>query len=129
MKSVIKKDEVRFLIQETPEVKRRYIWIFFAIVLLVVTVGLTFFVLDLMEHRHTSDNDSCPMQNFDYLLLAVRWPPGFCSSVACDPGAPDFFQIHGLWPNYSNGSWPEFCCRKTPFKLDEVASLTHDLKV
>jgi hypothetical protein len=36
--------------------------------------------------------------------------------------------IHGLWPNYNDGTWPEFCDPQYKFDDDAVADLIPDLK-
>ncbi|KAI1302369.1 Ribonuclease DdI [Halotydeus destructor] len=71
----------------------------------------------------------CPIQNFDYLLLAIRWAPSDCHSTKskCVPKVPQSWLIHGLWPNYWDGSWPQFCCNTDPFNVDNVKSLENDL--
>jgi ribonuclease T2 len=48
---------------------------------------------------------------FDYYLLNLSWSPEFCYS---HPGAAECashptFVLHGLWPQNSNGSYPENC--------------------
>lgn len=50
-------------------------------------------------------------QNFDYYLLNLSWSPEFCHShpdaVECAQRAT--FVLHGLWPQNTNGSYPENC--------------------
>lgn len=50
---------------------------------------------------------------FDYYLLTLSWSPQFCTTKPSDPqcsGEHRFgFVVHGMWPQYSNGSWPQFC--------------------
>ena len=52
---------------------------------------------------------------FDYYVLALSWSPEHCASAA---GAGDKsqcgrvrqgFMVHGLWPQYRAGGWPERC--------------------
>lgn len=51
---------------------------------------------------------------FDLLLLVRSWPPSFCDVMAaehrsCTRQPVEAFTIHGVWPEYSNGGWPQFC--------------------
>jgi len=53
---------------------------------------------------------------FDYYLLALSWSPAFCASPAGQKeskkeqcSANFGFVIHGLWPQFSAGGWPENC--------------------
>lgn len=58
---------------------------------------------------------------FDLLILVRTWPPTFCQSVMrhehkhCSVAPIDFFTIHGLWPEYSNGRWPQYCSKLSAF--------------
>lgn len=50
-------------------------------------------------------------QTFDYYLLNLSWSPEFC---ATHPGKPECaqhltFVLHGLWPQDTNGGYPENC--------------------
>lgn len=54
--------------------------------------------------------------DFDYYLLAVSWMPGWCAiegdareDERCAPGTGKGWMLHGLWPQYEAGGWPEFC--------------------
>ncbi len=54
--------------------------------------------------------------DFDYYLLALTWTPSFCAAEGgerdreqCDPARGLGFTVHGLWPQYEDGGWPEFC--------------------
>ncbi|CAI5450847.1 unnamed protein product [Caenorhabditis angaria] len=70
----------------------------------------------------TSANDGGP---FDYLMFTTIYPTAVCR--ADDDSVPDSCEIpkgtpqwtiHGLWPNYENGSYPQFC-PGTPSRFDE----------
>ncbi|KAI5315315.1 hypothetical protein L3X38_044491 [Prunus dulcis] len=72
-------------------------------------------------------------REFDYFNLALQWPGTFCqhtrhccSSNACCRGAnsPTVFTIHGLWPDYNDGTWPA-CCTQKSFDEKEISTL-HD---
>ena len=49
--------------------------------------------------------------NFDYYLLNLSWSPEFCHSHPTAPecAAHPAFVLHGLWPENTDGSYPENC--------------------
>jgi len=63
----------------------------------------------------------------EFYLFAMLWQPGVCQGAERnDPGCRsprtfwnESFTIHGLWPDFFNGSWPQFC-RREPLKLDVI---------
>ncbi|KAJ9565201.1 hypothetical protein OSB04_001167 [Centaurea solstitialis] len=70
-------------------------------------------------------------REFDYFALALQWPPTYCSKSkkccsqsGCCRGAnsPSVFTIHGLWPDYNDGSWPS-CCSDSAFDEREISTL------
>ncbi|GMY33704.1 ribonuclease 2 [Fagus crenata] len=72
-------------------------------------------------------------REFDYFALALQWPGTVCqrtrhccSSNACcrRSNAPTEFTIHGLWPDYNDGTWPA-CCSKSNFDEKKISTL-HD---
>uniref|UniRef100_A0A5B6YYJ4 Uncharacterized protein n=1 Tax=Davidia involucrata TaxID=16924 RepID=A0A5B6YYJ4_DAVIN len=75
-------------------------------------------------------------REFDYFALALQWPATFCrktryccSSNACCRGsnAPTEFTIHGLWPDYNDGTWPA-CCTGSNFDVKEISTLRDALE-
>jgi len=76
----------------------------------------------------TSDNKDCPVQSFDYLLYVVRWAPSVCLEGPCVDNYPKDWLIHGLWPNFWDGSWPQFCCKSDEFDVNKVKSLEPQLE-
>ena len=47
---------------------------------------------------------------FDYYLLALSWSPTFCLTHQKDAqcsGKGYGFVLHGLWPQYTRGGWPQ----------------------
>lgn len=55
--------------------------------------------------------------SFDYYILSLSWTPTYC---ARDKNGPDpdqcgdrkyGFVVHGLWPQYNDGSYPATCTR------------------
>lgn len=65
--------------------------------------------------------NDCGATEFGLFLLTIYWPPTYCTNGKCQ-NKPDRWVIHGLWPNYENGSWPQFCCNIT-FNEKNVESL------
>ena len=70
--------------------------------------------------------------DFDFFYLVLGWPPSICdTSAGCHvptdpaPVANDFW-LHGLWPNYNNGSWPQFC-GNTPYDRNQISSILTDM--
>jgi len=60
--------------------------------------------------------------DFDYFVFTMTWPGTFCEDKKCVKDPP-FFTIHGLWPNYSDGTWPAFCNSSYPFNEKEIEDL------
>ncbi|PRW39224.1 ribonuclease 2-like [Chlorella sorokiniana] len=46
---------------------------------------------------------------FDLFLFVRSYSPTFCRQERCTIRPITAFTIHGLWPEYANGGWPEFC--------------------
>ncbi len=50
---------------------------------------------------------------FDYYLLTLSWSPEYChansSGSECGAGQHFGFIVHGLWPEFQNGGYPENC--------------------
>jgi ribonuclease T2 len=65
------------------------------------------------HHRNDSDQgQSGTPGQFDYYLLTLSWAPEFCHSHGDSPecqGKHFGFVVHGLWPQYTKGGWPESC--------------------
>jgi ribonuclease T2 len=49
--------------------------------------------------------------NFDFYLLTLSWSPEYCVTheSAAECAAHPAFVLHGLWPENSNGTYPENC--------------------
>lgn len=61
---------------------------------------------------------------FDYYLLALSWSPTFCLSHKDDAqctGKGYGFVLHGLWPQYAKGGWPESCPPLTRLSAAETS--------
>src|SRR5215471_13998370 len=64
---------------------------------------------------------------FDYFLLTLSWAPEFCAtnpngrtSVECSPNQHMGLVVHGLWPQYDNGKWPQDCASTPPVASSTV---------
>ncbi|MED6130503.1 Ribonuclease pancreatic beta-type [Stylosanthes scabra] len=70
----------------------------------------------------------CASQDFDFFYFVQQWPGSYCDTQqsCCYPttGKPDAdFGIHGLWPNYNDGSYPSNCDSSNPFQQSQVSDL------
>lgn len=73
-------------------------------------------------------------REFDYFKLSLQWPGTICASTryccasngCCRSEPLQTFTIHGLWPDYDDGTWPA-CCRRTQFEMDKILPLKETL--
>ena len=54
--------------------------------------------------------------DFDYYVAVFSWNATWCAlegdardAPQCDPREDIGFVLHGLWPQFERGGWPEFC--------------------
>lgn len=56
------------------------------------------------------------MLAFDFFIFSQTWTPTFCkiNPQKCLESPVENFVIHGLWPQYDNNSYPQYCkpCEK-----------------
>ena len=91
-------------------------------VLLVVCVAVS--SIGFAKHKKNqqpSDTSSASGGDFDYYLLTLSWAPEFCATnskvggtAECDPDKHMGLVVHGLWPQYNNGKWPQDCASTPP---------------
>ena len=64
------------------------------------------------RHHHAKPATGQPGQ-FDYYVLTLSWSPTYCLTHPKDhnqcSGKGYGFVLHGLWPQFDAGTWPEFC--------------------
>jgi ribonuclease T2 len=67
----------------------------------------------LARHHHREDTQSAVAGEFDYYLLTLSWSPSYCLTHQEDRaqcGGKGFgFVLHGLWPQFDSGGYPENC--------------------
>ncbi|XP_057493090.1 extracellular ribonuclease LE-like [Actinidia eriantha] len=71
----------------------------------------------------------CFSTDFDFFYFVQQWPGSYCDTKksCCYPctGKPrSDFGIHGLWPNYEDGTYPSNCDPQSPFDESEISDLT-----
>ncbi|KAI7747459.1 hypothetical protein M8C21_031859 [Ambrosia artemisiifolia] len=72
-------------------------------------------------------------QDFDFFYFVQQWPGSYCDTKqgCCYPstGKPESdFGIHGLWPEYNDGSYPSNCDPDSPFDASEISDLMSQMK-
>ncbi|GFY87111.1 ribonuclease 1 [Actinidia rufa] len=75
----------------------------------------------------------CVAKDFDFFYFVQQWPASYCDTKqsCCYPktGKPaDDFTIHGLWPNYNDGTYPSNCDSTNSFDHSEISDLTNRLQ-
>src|SRR6185437_363797 len=76
------------------------------------------------RHHHATTNRSGQAGQFDYYVLSLSWAPTYCLTHADDGDECSSkgygFVLHGLWPQYAGGGYPERC--QTDFDLSAQAA-------
>jgi ribonuclease T2 len=96
---------------------------------LLIALGCSLTANGFAKHKKSGSSSSTPSgSDFDYYLLTLSWAPEFCAtnpngrtSAECDPKKQMGLVVHGLWPQYNDGKWPESCSTTPP-----VAAATVD---
>lgn len=87
--------------------KKLSVWVLFG----VVAIGSVVLNNTQQSSRNKQQNESASGV-FDYYLLALSWSPTFClarpENAQCS-GKGYGFVLHGLWPQYAKGGWPQSC--------------------
>ncbi len=71
------------------------------------------------NHRHANSARTAGVAGqFDYYLLTLSWSPTYCLTHSDDQaqcGSTGYgFVLHGLWPQYTDGGYPENCGAEAP---------------
>lgn len=90
-----------------------------------LTVALVLFVsLAAQARHHHAPASRSEAGRFDYYVLSLSWAPTYCLTHADDSqecsGKGYGFVLHGLWPQFDAGGYPESC--PTQFELSAAAA-------
>jgi len=94
-------------------------------VLLLLCVGCS---VAAARHHYQADAPDGVAGQFDYYLLSLSWSPTYClthpeDSAQCS-GKGFGFVLHGLWPQYDAGGYPQRCADSTLSADDETLGET-----
>ncbi|KAJ4961113.1 hypothetical protein NE237_021023 [Protea cynaroides] len=72
-------------------------------------------------------------QDFDFFYFVQQWPGSYCDTrrSCCYPttGKPEAdFGIHGLWPNYDDGTYPSSCDSSIRYDASKISDLKSSLE-
>ncbi|KAM7252524.1 hypothetical protein ACFE04_024407 [Oxalis oulophora] len=72
------------------------------------------------------------LDDFNFFYFVQQWPGAYCDTrhSCCYPktGKPAAdFGIHGLWPNYKDGTWPSNCNPDSKFDETQIDDLLSEL--
>ncbi|KAF6134520.1 hypothetical protein GIB67_028541 [Kingdonia uniflora] len=75
----------------------------------------------------------CASGDFDFFYFVQQWPGSYCDTKrsCCYPssGKPAAdFGIHGLWPNYKDGSYPSNCDPDSLFEASSISDLKSQMQ-
>jgi ribonuclease T2 len=80
----------------------------------LVRKGLGALALVLVAGAYLFGQQADSSERGDYYLLAISWVPSWCEAegdardaASCETDSG--WQVHGLWPQYAEGGWPEYC--------------------
>lgn len=92
---------------------------------IMALIALTVGSIGLSSARQSSASKAESVAGvFDYYLLTLSWSPTFCLTHKGDPqctGKGYGFVLHGLWPQYAKGGWPQSCPPLTNLSATETA--------
>lgn len=63
---------------------------------------------------------------WDIFMFVELWPGSWLYGQKYHNFTNNYFTIHGLWPEYNNGTWPQFC-NASKFDIKSLQYLENDL--
>ncbi|QKF94273.1 ribonuclease T2 [Fadolivirus algeromassiliense] len=68
---------------------------------------------------------------WDYFLFVQIWPGSWLvnGNITGYNFTNDYFNIHGIWPNDLNGSWPQFCNQSNNFNVTVLDPIYTNLTI
>jgi ribonuclease T2 len=79
------------------------------------------------HHGHGKPRKPAPSKpgKFDYYVLSLSWSPEHCAEKPSDDSQCGTtrryaFVVHGLWPQYENGGYPQNCSVDDPLTDGDV---------
>ncbi|KAK9277063.1 hypothetical protein L1049_006602 [Liquidambar formosana] len=102
-------------------------------------VEVLIFSPNQVTNKATTESLLCPFfqrevaTDFDFFYFVQQWPGSYCDTKqsCCYPttGKPVAdFGVHGLWPNYNDGSYPSNCDPDSPFHQSEISDLISSMQ-
>jgi len=66
---------------------------------------------------------------YDYIIFTQVWPGSYIKegNITNSNFTNNYFVIHGLWPNFYNGSWPAYCNPNATFNVTELEPILPNL--
>lgn len=103
---------------QTPARRASILWI------IVLATAALATATAFARHHHSKGSHAGTAGEFDYYLLSLSWAPTYCLTHADDgdecASKGYGFVLHGLWPQYDGGGYPEQC--QTDFELSDEAA-------
>lgn len=68
---------------------------------------------------------------FDYFMFVQIWPSAWIlnsNNTMKHEFDNSYFSVHGIWPEYYNGSWPSYCDSKEKFNVTKLNDIETKLK-
>ena len=94
---------------------------------LVAAMLLSMLGTGYAKHKKSTPSDGNTPGQFDYYLLTLSWAPQFCATnpngrgtAECNPKKHMGLVVHGLWPQFNSGGWPQDCASTPPVGQDTV---------
>ena len=78
-------------------------------------------------------NSIISITRYDTYVFTRSWIPSFCkfnNQSICNNNYSNYdkFTIHGLWPNWNNNSWPQYCNNRT-IDIEMLNSIMPDMSM
>jgi ribonuclease T2 len=109
--------------------------------LLLVTTAATYYAYYVAANPNIINISSLVAvetgASFDFYIFSMIYQPGFCYNkdttvwAGCTHTDKEWTKeltIHGLWPDYNDGTWPQFCSSEK-FDPSVIADLEDQMKI